>query len=128
MLFCAFGFFPHPLCFSPLAPTPSPRALAVAFPSHSPRIPLALSPRIPLAFGFHVQRHLWGVGVSGCRGGLGCRGVGVARVSGCRLGVSALPLPLPLQLAPRQREWGFDNPTFFSFTLHLFSKGLRHKQ
>ena len=101
MLFCAFGFFPCPLCFYPLAPTPCPLSLAVAYPSHSPRIPLALSPRIPLAFGFHVQRHPWGVGVSGCRVGLGCRGVGTARVSGCRLGVSALPLPLPLQLAPR---------------------------
>ena len=101
MLFCAFGFFLCPLCFYPLAPTPCPLALAVAYPSHSPRIPLALSPRIPLAFGFHMQRHPWGIGVSGCRVGSGCRGVGTARVSGCRLGVSALPLPLPLQLAPR---------------------------
>ena len=101
MLFCAFGFFPCPLCFYPLAPTPCLLALAVAYPSHYPRIPLALSPRIPLAFGFHMQRHPWGVGVSGCRVGSGCRGVGTARVSGCRLGVSALPLPLPKQLAPR---------------------------
>ena len=101
MLFCAFGFFPCPLCFYPLAPTPCPLALAVAYPPHSPPLPPPLSPRIPLAFGFHVQRHPWGVGVSGCLVGSGCRGVWTARVSGCRLGVSALPLPLPP--APAQR-------------------------
>ena len=101
MLFCAFGFFPRPLCFTPLAPIPSPLALAVAFPSHYPCIPLALSPRIPLAFGFHVQRHPWGVGVSGCRVGAGCRGVWTARGAGCRLWVSALPLPAPLPIAQR---------------------------
>ena len=122
MLFCAFGFFPCPLCFYPLAPAPCLLALAVAFPSHSPRNPLALSPRIPLAFGFHMQRHPWGVGVSGCRVGSGCRGVGTARVSGCRLGVSALPLPLPLQLAPRQRKQGIKNPAFFSFTIQVTTK------
>ena len=112
MLFCAFGFFLHPLCFTPLAPSPSPLAFTVAFPFHSPCIRLALSPCIPLAFGFHVQRHPWGFGVSGCLVGSGCRGVGTARVSGCRgvgtarvsgcrLGVSALPCPFPLPLARR---------------------------
>ena len=101
MLFCAFGCSLCPLCFLPLAPSPSPLALAVAYPSHSPRIRLALSPRIRLAFGFHVQRHPWGVWVSGCRVGSGCRGVWTARVSGCRLWVSALPMPAPLPLALR---------------------------
>ena len=101
MLFCAFGFFLHPLCFTPLAPPPSPLAFTVAFPFHSPCIRLALSPCIPLAFGFHVQRHPWGFGVSGCLDGSGCRGVWVARVSGCLLWVAALPLPLPKQLARR---------------------------
>ena len=133
MLFCAFGFFLHPLCFTPLAPSPSPLAFTVAFPFHSPCIRLALSPCIPLAFGFHVQRHPWGVGVSGCLVGSGCRGVGTARVSGCRgvgtarvsgcrLGVSALPCPFPLPLARRQRKQGIKDLAFFSFTIQITTK------
>ena len=122
MLFCALGCPLCPLCFLPLAPSPSPLALAIAFPSHSPRIRLALSPRIPLAFGFHVQHLPWGVWVSGCRVGSGCRGVWTARVSGCRLWVSALPMPFPLPLALRQRKQGIEDLAFFSFTIQFTTK------
>ena len=101
MLFCAFGFFPCPLCFYPLAPTPCPLALAVAYPSHSPRIPLALSPRIPLAFGFHVQRQPLGGGSGRVVGSVGRVGGSGRLGSGGRVGGSALPLPLPP--APAQR-------------------------
>ena len=110
------AFFPAPSA-SPL-PLPPASLLYRLHPLASPCIPLR--PLASPCIGLHLQHLPWGVGVSGCRVGSGCRGVGTARVSGCRLGVSALPLPLPLQLAPRQREWGFDNPTFFSFTLQLF--------
>ena len=84
------------------------------------RLHLLASPCIPLrplaspCIGFHLQHLLWGVGVSGCLDGSGCRGVWTARVSGCRLWVAALPLPLPKQLARRQRKQGVNNPAFFS--------------
>jgi len=103
MLFCAFGCFPCPLCFLPLAPSPCHLAFTVALPSHSPRIRLLLSPRIPLAFCSHSLRQPFGVWVSGSR--LGCRvGVSGSRL-GCRglgsgVGVSAWLFPAPLPASP----------------------------
>ena len=108
MLFCALGCTPCPLCFLPLALTPSPLALAVAFPSHSPCIPLAFPLRYPLAFPSHSVCICSAIlGVSGCRGvgsawgvgvsgRLGCRGVGAV----ARLTLSLPPCPSPEDLPP----------------------------
>ena len=107
------AFFPAPSA-SPLPLPPAP-LLYRLHPLASPCIPLR--PLASPCIGLHLQHLPWGVGVSGCRVGSGCRGVGTARGSGCRLGVSALPLPLPLELAPRQRKQGIKNPAFFSFPI-----------
>ena len=113
------------LCFLRLLAVPSaPSAYPLPLPPLSLlyRLHPLASPCIglrPLAspcIGLHLQHLPWGVWVSGCRVGSGCRGVWTARVSGCRLWVSALPMPFPLPLALRQRKRGFNNPAFFSFT------------
>ena len=104
------AFFPAPSAH-PL-PLPPPSFLYRLHPLASLASPCA--PLHPPCIGLHLQHLPWGVGVSGCLVGAGCRGVWTARGAGCRLWVSALPMPFPLPLALRQRKRGFNNPTFFS--------------
>ena len=104
MLFCAFGRFPKPLCFIPLALTSSPLAFTVAFPSHSPCIPLAFGSHYPLASPLHSAFiPCTTLGVSGCRGVGSARGVGVSGRLGCRgVGsVARLSLSLPPSPSPK---------------------------
>ena len=109
-----FPFAPFGEGSDPLAPCPSPlpptsllfrlHPLASACIGFSPFASacIGLQPRHPLRVGSgRVVGSVGRVGGSGLLGSVG------------RVGVAALPLPLPKQLARRQREWGFDNPTFF---------------
>ena len=119
-----FPFAPFGEGSDPLAPCPSPlpptsllfrlHPLASACIGFSPFASacIGLQPRhLPLRVG--SGRVVGSVGRVGWSGRLGAVG---------RLGVAALPLPSPLPIARRQRKQGVNNPAFFSFTLHLFSK------